>query len=515
MSEPVNAEVPAMGPVATIADFKPLPSGDDQYPLEYIEHNSVIKLREDGGSIQVGICDPTDGALQDSLRNFHGKPVVFLRIDRSELAGYLGGQLSEPVAPAGAAPGPGGAAARDNRLVLDRLANDAPIVNLVNSLLIEAIRRGASDIHLEGFPQGTVVRYRIDGVLSTVNRLDPQTFPAISTRVKIMANLNIMERRLPQDGRITVHLGEDVVDLRVSVVPTAAGGANGSAGGESIVLRLFNKKGTLLTLDQLGLPEADLRRLQQAARQPNGLILVNGPTGSGKTTTLSAVLQEIRSDAQKIITIEDPIEYVVDGVNQIQTNEKIGLTFDSLLRRVLRQDPNVIMVGEIRDTPTAELAVRAALTGHLVLSTLHTREAVSVITRLRNMGIEPYLLAAVLRLSVAQRLVRRVCPECRDEVRPSAAERDLLARHGLPPGPLFRGRGCRACHGMGYRGRVGLFELFLSDERVEEMIVAGRREAEIAELLRSRGMRPMILDGLEKALRGSTTLAEVERSIAG
>ena len=503
------AQAPVLEKVS-LADFKPLPEGAAQYPLEYIENNAAIKLKEDGATIHIGIVDPANTLLLDSLRYFHRKHLVFYRVESSELTGYLGERLSGREARNGAA-GPGGAAAADQeKLSLDRLANDAPIVNLVNSLFIEAIRRQASDIHLECQADALVVRYRLDGYLHTVNRLERESFPAVSTRIKIMANLNIMERRLPQDGRISVHLGGDMVDLRVSVVPTASG----SAGGESIVLRLFNKKSTLMSLDQLGLAEAGRQRLGAAARQPNGLILVTGPTGSGKTTTLSALLQEVRSETQKIITIEDPVEYLIEGVNQIQTNEKIGLTFDSLLRRVLRQDPDVIMVGEIRDTATAELAVRAALTGHLVLSTLHTRDAVSSVTRLKNMGVEPYLIAAVLRCAVAQRLVRRVCQECRREVPASAAERELLARRGLAAGPLFRGAGCRACNGTGYRGRIGLFEQFEADAQVEEMIVAGRREAELTGYLAARGMRPMIEDGLQKALQGLTTVVEVERSVS-
>jgi general secretion pathway protein E/type IV pilus assembly protein PilB len=382
---------------ASLAEFKPLPEGAEQYPLEYIENNSVIKLRENGDSILIGVCNPSDILLLENLKNFHRKEVEFFEIDRSELAGYLGDRLSQVSPKPGAAPA--------EKLLLDKLANDAPVINLVNSILIEAIRQQASDIHIEGFAERMVVRYRLDGYLHTVRELDKASFPAVSTRIKIMANLNIMERRRPQDGRITVHLGGDTLDMRVSVIPIAD--------GESFVLRLFSKKKTPLTLEQLGLEKKDRELLESIARRPNGLILVTGPTGSGKTTSLNAVLQHIRSDTQKIITIEDPIEYVIDGVNQIQTNDRIGLSFDTILRRVLRQDPNIIMVGEIRDSQTAELAIRASLTGHLVLSTLHTRDSVSVITRLKNMQIEPYLIAAVLRGSMAQRLVRRICPDCR------------------------------------------------------------------------------------------------------
>jgi type II secretory ATPase GspE/PulE/Tfp pilus assembly ATPase PilB-like protein len=484
-----------------LAEFKPLPDGSEQYPLEYIEANSVIKLKEEVEVVHVGICNPDDEALVENLRNFHDKRVVFYQIERSELTGFLGEKLSNLSARERAT---GGA---QEKLLLDQLANDAPVVNLVNSTLSEAIRVGASDIHVECFSEEMVIRYRLDGYLQTVNRLDAPSFPAVSTRIKIMANLNIMERRLPQDGRITVHVGGDTVDVRVSVVPIAD--------GESFVLRLFNKKKAPLTVEQLGLSEQDLALLQRICQFPNGLVLVTGPTGSGKTTTLNAILQSIRSDTQKIITIEDPIEYVIDGVDQIQTNERIGLTFDSLLRRVLRQDPNIIMVGEIRDAPTAELAVRAALTGHLVLSTLHTRDSVAVVTRLKNMGIEPYLIAAVLRGSVAQRLVREICPECRRKVRITREQRQAFTGQGLPPGPVFEGGGCKSCRGSGYRGRTGVFELFAVDAALEDLIAGGRRDAELREYLAAQGMKPLLNDGLNKVLRGVTTFFELERAVSG
>ena len=484
---------------ASLAEFKPLPEGTEQYPLEYIENNSVIKLRESADSILIGVCNASDILLLENLKNFHRKEVSFFEVDRSELAGYLGDRLSEVSPKPGAAP--------DEKLLLDKLANDAPVINLVNSILIEAIRQQASDIHIEGFAERMVVRYRLDGYLHTVRQLDKQSFPAISTRIKIMANLNIMERRRPQDGRITVHLGGDMLDMRVSVIPIAD--------GESFVLRLFSKKKTPLTLEQIGMEEKDRDLLVRIASRPNGLILVTGPTGSGKTTSLNAVLQHIRSDTQKIITIEDPIEYVIDGVNQIQTNDRIGLSFDTILRRVLRQDPNIIMVGEIRDSQTAELAIRASLTGHLVLSTLHTRDSVSVITRLKNMQIEPYLIAAVLRGSMAQRLVRRICPDCRKKKKATRAEAALLGRQGLAEGPVYEGQGCKSCHQSGYRGRIGLFELFESTAEVEEMIVSGKRDADIRSHLASKGMRPLLADGFGKVLQGLTTVAEIERAIAG
>jgi general secretion pathway protein E/type IV pilus assembly protein PilB len=478
----------------------PLPDSEGQYPLEYIEANSAIKLREDEGQVVVGVCDPENAALLAYLRNFHGKAVEFLRIERTELAGYLGKHLAmlESEAPRLAAPD-------DERILLDRLANDAPIVNLVNSLMIEAIRRGASDIHIESFPEEARLRSRIDGVLQTVGHIAKDKFPAVASRIKIMANLNIMERRLPQDGRISVHLGEGTFDVRVSIVPISD--------GESIVLRLFNTNGSPLGLSELGMDPEVLSLIRRMIATPHGLVLATGPTGSGKTTTLNAVLRELASENVKVITIEDPVEYVIDGVSQIQTHERIGLTFESLLRRVLRQDPDIIMVGEIRDSPTAELSVRAALTGHLVLSTLHTNDAVSVIPRLRNMGVEPYLLAAVLRGAVAQRLVRRICAECSKAVVPTLEEKALLKRHGFSPRKLHRGEGCDACGGTGFKGRVAIIEAFSSDEIVEEMILKGERTSAIGQYLKTRGFATLFENGMTKVLRGETTLAELESAV--
>jgi type II secretory ATPase GspE/PulE/Tfp pilus assembly ATPase PilB-like protein len=503
MAEEARIETPdASLKQVTLAEFMPLPESEEQYPLEYIETNSAIKLREDEEEVLVGICNPENTALVQYLKNFHGKPVIFRQIDHSELAGYLGKRLS--ILETGASRSP---AADDERILLDRLANDAPIVNLVNSLMIEAIRKGASDIHIESFSDETRVRYRIDGALRIVGMIEKDKFPAVASRIKIMANLNIMERRLPQDGRISVHLGDGTFDVRVSIVPIAA--------GESIVLRLFNTNGTPLGLEELGIDAETLSLLRALIAVPHGLVLATGPTGSGKTTTLNAALRELASERVKIVTIEDPVEYLIQGVGQIQTHERIGLTFDSLLRRVLRQDPDIVMVGEIRDTPTAELSVRAALTGHLVLSTLHTNDAVSVIPRLKNMGVEPYLLAAVLRGAMAQRLVRRLCPECSKPTKPTTGEKELFKRFDLPVTRLRHGGGCEACGGTGFKGRIAIVEAFASDENVEQMILKGDRASTISEYLETRGFKTLLRNGLEKAIKGLTTVEEVQKAVVG
>jgi type II secretory ATPase GspE/PulE/Tfp pilus assembly ATPase PilB-like protein len=495
LGSPGSAAGPGSLQRVTLAEFMPLPEGERQYPLEYIEANAAIKLREDDRGVLVGVCDPFDAAVLSCLEGFHEKPVSFRAIERSELSAYLGKRLAAQEA------GDAGGPSDEERLLLDRLANDAPIVNLVNSLLIEAIRRGASDVHIEGFAEEARVRYRIDGALRTVSRIGRAQFPAVSSRIKIMANLNIMERRLPQDGRLSVHLGEGAFDIRVSIVPIAS--------GESIVLRIFNAAGSVLGLEDLGIEGPVLSLLRNLASRPHGLLLATGPTGSGKTTTLNALLREIASESVKIVTIEDPVEYRIDGVDQIQTNDRIGLTFESLLRRVLRQDPDIIMVGEIRDAPTAELSVRAALTGHLVLSTLHTNDAVSVIPRLRNIGVEPYLLAAVLRGAMAQRLVRRICRACREETVPGLGEAELLRRHGVPAERLFRGKGCEACGGTGFAGRTSIVEAFASDAALEGMILKGEPASSMERYLASVGFTTLVRYGLGKAAEGITTVDEV------
>ena len=455
----------ALEPVK-LESFRPLPERNGQYSVEFMESRGAVVLREEPARVLVGVVDGTDATLAATIRKFHRKPVEFFGIDRMDLAAHLGSRMSEDL------PGTSGRGRTDGseRVLLDKLANDAPVVNLVNSICMEAIRSNASDIHIEAGQDDARVRYRVDGVLKTARRIEAVRFPAVASRVKIMANLNILERRQPQDGRITVDFGEERIDLRVSIVPVA--------GGESIVMRILGKKSDLLTLEELGFADDQLRLLRGLFTVPHGLILATGPTGSGKTTTLNAVIRELADDELKIVTIEDPVEFLIDGVNQIQTNDQIGLGFDMILRRVLRQDPDVIMVGEIRDGATAELAVRAALTGHLVLATLHTNDAVSAVARLADMGVERYLIASVLKGVVAQRLVR---------------VRSQLS------GEL--------------RGRTVIAEAFASDGETAEAIARGAGERELRGLLAGKGMRTLREDGLRKIAEGITTRAELRREI--
>jgi general secretion pathway protein E len=485
----------------SLEEFRPLPCGENQYSFEFVERNSVLKLKETEERVEVGVCSGCAISLVEYLRCFHAKQVQFHLIDHSELAIYLGEQLAAAEYSAAEA-----RTEEEEMLLLDRLANDAPVINLVNAILIEGIRAGASDIHVESFPGHPVVRYRVDGSLIAGRGLPSGLFPAVSSRIKIMANMNIMERRLPQEGRLTVHLDERSVDLRASIVPIS--------GGESIVLRLFGAQNAPRRVEELGLSGGSLALLRSFTGRTRGLILATGPTGSGKSTTLKAMLTEIDAQSKKIVTIEDPIEYLLPGVAQIQTNEAVGLGFDMILRRVLRQDPDVIMVGEIRDRETAELAVRAALTGRLVYSTLHTPDSVSAVTRLRDIGIEPYLIAAVLRAVVAQRLVRRLCRACVREIPVSAAQARLLAQYGVTADRVHAAGGCAACRGTGYRGRVALVELFAVDDRSAAMIAEARPASEIRSRAFGQVARPLLEDGLLKAADGVTSMEEVARAVA-
>jgi type IV pilus assembly protein PilB len=389
--------------------------------------------------------------------------------------------------------------------------SDRPVVGLVNRLLVEAYRRGASDVHIEPYEKELAVRFRVDGLLSDFGSLPPRVRESVTTRVKILAGLDISERRLPQGGRIRIRIrqhdkGRDL-DFRVSCLPTVW--------GEKIVLRLLDQTRLVLDMAELGFEEASLARFEAAITRPFGIVLVTGPTGSGKTNTLYSALVSLNRRETNIMTAEDPVEFNLRGVNQVQIRESVGLSFAVALRELLRQDPNVIMVGEIRDYETAEIAVKAALTGHLVLSTLHTNDAPSTVARLVNMGIEPFLVGTAVHLVQAQRLVRRVCGECKEDVTDEIHERSLLeagfSREALDGLRLYRGRGCRACAGGGYKGRVGLYETLEMSERIRDLVMIGATPIEIRRAAVAEGMLTLRMSGLEKIRRGLTTLEEVLR----
>ncbi|WP_421792880.1 type II secretion system ATPase GspE [Hyphobacterium sp.] len=381
-------------------------------------------------------------------------------------------------------------------------ASDAPIIRLINGLIAEAIRTSASDIHVEPYEDRVSVRYRIDGVLSERASLAPALASPLVSRIKVMSRLDIAEKRVPQDGRLSLTLGGKGVDVRVATLP--------SRFGERVVLRLLDKDQARFTLDELGMSAANHSAIRKALAQPNGIILVTGPTGAGKTTTLYAALNMLNDSSRNILTVEDPVEYALDGVGQTQVNAKVGMTFAAGLRAILRQDPDVVMVGEIRDTETAEIAVQASLTGHLVLSTVHTNSAVAAIARLRDMGVESFLLSSTVSTIVAQRLVRRLCNNCKEDYPATAAERAAINVNKMGPVNLYRAKGCPACKGLGYSGRVGIYEIVSVDEGLRGLIHENAPEKALADHA-FKNRKTLFEDGLSAALNGETTLAEVLR----
>lgn len=459
-----------MNTVANIKDYKTSIKNLTQYPSKFIDNNNVIKLEENDKNITIGLTSNCKPKVKKLLESYHKNLTIkYISISSRDLRSY---QSKNSVF---------------NSVDLDinieendltTLANDAPIINLVNSIIMDGITMEASDIHIEGYQNQVHLRYRIDGVLIDSDNIKKQLFSSISSRIKIMCNLNIMERRLPQDGRIGVNIEGKEIDLRVSIVPLS--------NGESIVLRLFIKKERVITLEKLGYSGHNLKILNSSIKNPHGLILITGPTGSGKTTTLNALLQQIKSSDKKIITIEDPVEYTIEGVNQIQVNNEIKLGFSDILRRVLRQDPDIIMIGEIRDKETAELVIRAALTGHLVLSTLHTNDAPSAISRLKDLGIPDYLITSVLKVSFAQRLIRTICKNC-------------------------SGTGCQLCLNRGFKGRIAISEGFIMNDKLESIILNKAKPYEIRNYLKSNGMLPLYEAGKQMVSNKITTIEEVKR----
>jgi general secretion pathway protein E len=384
------------------------------------------------------------------------------------------------------------------------MASEAPIIKLVNLFITRAIESRASDIHIEPFEDEMKVRYRIDGVLHDIESTPKRLQGAIVSRIKIMSKLNIAERRLPQDGRIRLKVDEREIDLRVSTIPVLY--------GESVVMRILHKEGIVIDLDLLGFLPGTLSNFNNLIKKPNGIILVTGPTGSGKTTTLYGALDKINSPDKKIITVEDPVEYQLKGVNQIQVKPQIGLNFANTLRHIVRQDPDIIMIGEIRDIETAEIAIQSALTGHLVFSTLHTNDAPSAITRLLDMGVENFLLSSTIRGILAQRLVRIICPSCKEVDSSLLADKEGQKLISIGSDiPLYLGKGCEKCAFTGYYGRMGIFELLLVDDDLRKLILKNADSNQIRKSARQHGMITLLEDGAEKIKKGITTLSEIFR----
>jgi general secretion pathway protein E len=483
-------------------------------PINYAKKNRVLPLAVADGSVTVALADPSNYEPLDDLRVLFGMPVAAVVVPAQVLDEAINRAYDQATTSAADLM----IDLEEERLdvVASELAQEprdllesdeaAPIIKLVNGLLSQAVKDRASDIHIECFENELVVRFRVDGMLYDVLSPPKRFQSALTSRVKVMSGLDIAEKRLPQDGRIRVRIAGRDIDIRVSTIPTAH--------GERIVLRLLDRAQALVDvdLDRLGFSGDNLRRLDRLIRQSHGIILATGPTGSGKTTTLYACLSRINSPEKNIITIEDPIEYQLRGVGQMQVNPKIDLTFANGLRSILRQDPDVIMVGEIRDSETAEIAIQAALTGHLVFSTLHTNDSFGAVSRLVDMGIEPFLVSSSILAVLAQRLVRRLCVECREEYIPTAAE---LARIGLGAsgfsGPLYRARGCRACRNTGYRGRMAIQELMVMDDDVRALVMRKADAAMIRRHCTSRGMKLLRQDGADRVLAGETTIEELLR----
>lgn len=496
-------------PVVDLSEIDIDPNLLKQAPSKVVHRDRVIPIDRHNGTIRVATNNPFNLYAFDELRMMMGAKIETVLATGEEISRVIkqhfgvGGQTVEAMIDGSSQVEVISEFDPDNADLIEQ-AQEATVVKLVNEILLEAIRDRASDVHIEPYEDDLKIRYRIDGVLHTTH-VPPEIrrfHAAIVSRIKILSNLNIAEKRLPQDGGFKIKAQNRDIDLRVSIIPTAFGGA--------VVMRILDKQSVLLSLDQLGLMDEALAGVQHLISQPYGIILVTGPTGSGKTTTLYGALNSIRSDEIKILTVEDPIEYYLDGIQQVQIKPQIGLTFSSGLRSFLRHDPDVILVGEIRDLDTAEVAINASLTGHLVFSTLHTNDAVTATTRLLDMGVEPFLVSSSISGVLAQRLIRRICKSCKETYAPESHEvpHDL----GLEPGEkLFRGTGCRECRHTGYRGRMGIYELLMITDELRDMIVNRKSAGDMQKVARSHGLKLMRDDGWTKVRKGITTVEEVLR----
>ncbi len=481
----------------------------ERLPFSFAKKNGVVILR-DGPRIRVLYRDGLSADVFAEVNRLTGARFAFEHVSDEEFEQALGMAYQSDSAEAmQMVEGLG------DELDLTSLANsvpetedlleqedDAPIIRLINAILTEAVKAGASDVHIETFEKQLIVRFRIDGILREIVKPKRALAPLLVSRIKVMSKLDIAEKRVPQDGRISLRVGGREVDLRVSTMP--------SANGERIVLRLLDKNAGRLSLDTLGMSERDLKVLKNVIARPHGIMLVTGPTGSGKTTTLYGALSHINDRTRNILTVEDPIEYNLPGIGQTQVNTKVDMTFARGLRAILRQDPDVVMIGEIRDLETAEIAVQASLTGHLVLSTLHTNSAVGSITRLIDMGVEPFLISSSLVGIAAQRLVRVLCQHCREAYTPDTATSEFLKVNPEKPPVIYHAKGCAECNHLGYKGRMGIYEMIQVDEHMREMIHNRAGEMELEAVARKTAPS-MHDDGIAKVLAGLTTIEEVVR----
>ncbi len=507
-------------------------------PRDLAQRYRAIPIGRGEGTIRVAMADPDDVIAGDDLRQHLQTAIEPLLADPVEIDRAIEKAFASTPAAETAGMGTASMAGIDmdsltqsvrdsgilgvqaeeerpgeERIETDRIADiadEAPIIKIAKVLIQRAIQERASDIHVEPYKDRVRIRYRIDGVLHDIMQLPKYVHAPLISRFKIMSNMNIAERRVPQDGRIHVRHAQQDYDLRVSVIPTTI--------GEKCVMRILDKQSIQVGLDQLGFSEKMLTQIHRLIQQPNGMILSTGPTGSGKTTTQYNIMTNLNSVEVNIITIEDPVEYQLDGLSQVHVNRKAGLTFAIALKYFLRQDPDIILVGEIRDLETSEIAIQAALTGHLVLSTLHTNDAPSTVTRLVDMGVEPFLISSSVIASISQRLARRICPHCKEPYEP---RRDMLLGLGIDPDApeykdvvFYHGTGCDACRGTGYRGRIGIFELMELNEEIAELIVRRASAGQIREAAIASGMTTLREDGLEKVVNGITTVEEITRVVS-
>ncbi|MEQ1697438.1 MAG: GspE/PulE family protein [Hyphomicrobiaceae bacterium] len=507
--------------LVTQQDFPTQPFHSGELEPAFLKLNRILPLNDTGASLEVAVADPFNAEALAALSYLLDRPLTPVIASDADIEQglerfYSGHPVaaatpSTPTTPV-SLPATASDGNDDDVRRLEDMASEAPIIRLVQDLIVRAASQQASDIHIEPREDCVRIRFRIDGILHTAETLPPAVRAAIGSRIKIMARLNIAERRLPQDGRIKVNVRGREIDLRVSTMPTLW--------GESIVLRILDRSSIELNFESLGFSGKSYGGLTELLKQPNGIILVTGPTGSGKTTTLYTALSTLNSTERKIFTVEDPIEYQMPGINQIQVQPKIGLTFAHALRSILRQDPDIIMVGEIRDLETAQIAIQASLTGHLVLSTVHTNSAAATVTRLLDMGVEKYLLASTLKGVLAQRLVRRLCPVCATPTPNAAAVAAMLRQTGIDTAKLLgsdaqnlqTATGCPSCRQTGFSGRTTIYELLTTTAAVRDAILAGSSEGAIEHAGVTGGMTTMLHNGLAKALRGQTTTEEVLRA---
>jgi len=481
----------------------------EAFEAEYLEYNRILPLEVAGDRLRVAVAGEAAREVLEDLELSYGMPLELVSVSQDALLESIrrtfaaSESVVELIKDLDAELGHSADTADDQLADARDLANQPPVIRFVNLLIREAHDARASDIHLESRRDGLSARFRVDGVLTELPSPPKGLQAAVVSRIKLLAELDIAERRAPQDGRIRVRLEERELDLRVSTVPTLY--------GESVVLRLLDRGGRPVGLDELGMAPETLDTFRGLAEKPHGILLATGPTGSGKTTTLYAALALRNRTAEKIVTVEDPVEYHLEGVTQVPVNVKAGMTFAGSLRSILRQDPDVLMIGEMRDGETAAIAVQAALTGHLVFSTLHTNDAPSAMTRLVDLKVEPYLTAATLEGVLAQRLVRKICPECRERYKPDPGAVALLAQQPVGHVALERGRGCAACRQTGYRGRTGLFELLIVTDEIKQVLLKSPNVGALRGIAHAEGMTTLRQDGWRKVQAGITTVEEVLR----